>query len=94
MLSSQNKQDYRHIEAPSPSNHKSVLNTHEIEPSPKKDDVTPVDDAEIGTRSQSSDVLAKARAAIASAERTSAAARAATALANNFGSLKLEGRST
>lgn len=41
--------------------------------------------------SQSSDVLEKARAAIASAERASAAARAAAELANvKFGSLKLE----
>lgn len=42
----------------------------------------------------SSNILEKARAAITSAERASAAARAAAQLENvNFGSLKLEGKS-
>lgn len=54
-----------------------------------------VSDAQKDMTSRSSDILEKARAAIASAERASAAARAAAELANiNFGSLKLgEGKS-
>ncbi|XP_061339490.1 uncharacterized protein LOC133286143 isoform X2 [Gastrolobium bilobum] len=88
------KQEYKHLEAPSPSNNNFGLNTNEIEQSHKNNDVA-VGDAKSETRFQSSDVLEKARAAIASAERASAAARAAAALVHgNFGSLKLEGRSS
>ncbi|KAI4357812.1 hypothetical protein L6164_001736 [Bauhinia variegata] len=90
-ISMHNRQNYQLVEVPSPSNGKSLLNTHEIEPSPKNN----VGDAKIETRVQSSDVLEKARAAIASAERASAAARAAAALVNNnVGSSKLEGKSS
>lgn len=93
-MSLHNKHAYEHLEAPSPSNNKSLLNTHEIEPSPKTNDAYP-DDANSETRSQSCDVLEKARAAIAAAERASAVARAAAALVhnNNFGPSKVEGRS-
>lgn len=84
------KQEYKHLEAPIPSNN-NWLNTNEIEQSHKNNDV-PVGDE---TVFQSSDVLEKARAAIASADRAAAAARAAAALVhNNFGSLKLEGESS
>ncbi|KAK7343403.1 hypothetical protein VNO77_12114 [Canavalia gladiata] len=88
------KQEYKHLEAPSPSNNNSWLNTNEIEQSRKSNDV-PIGDAKSETTFQSSDVLEKARAAIASADRASAAARAAAALVqSNFGSLKLEGKSS
>ncbi|KAK8467357.1 hypothetical protein PHAVU_007G027900 [Phaseolus vulgaris] len=86
------KQEYKQREVPSPSNNNSSLNSNEIEQSHKNNDV-PVGDAKSETRFQSSDVLEKARAAIASADRASAAARAAAALVqSNFGSLKLEGK--
>lgn len=86
------KQEYKQLEAPSLSNNNSALNINEIEQSHKNNDV-PVGDAQSETRFQSSDVLEKARAAIASADRASAAARAAAALVqNSFASLKLEGK--
>ncbi|XP_027365580.1 uncharacterized protein LOC113872316 isoform X2 [Abrus precatorius] len=88
------KQEYKHLEAPSPSNNNSWLNTDEIEQSHKSNDI-PIRDATSKTTFQSSDVLEKARAAIASANRASAAARDAAALVqSNFGSLKLEGKSS
>lgn len=88
----QDKQEYKHLEAPSPSNNNSSLDTNEIEQSHKNNNV-PAGDAKSETRFQSSDVLEKARAAIASADRASAAARAAAALVqSNFGSLKLGGK--
>ncbi|XP_021723804.1 IST1 homolog [Chenopodium quinoa] len=53
-----------------------------------------VSDSNMDTGLNSSDILEKARVAITSAERASAAARAAAQLANvNFGSLKVEGKS-
>ncbi|XP_028768609.1 IST1 homolog [Neltuma alba] len=90
-----NKQAYEHLESRTPSNNKSYFNTHEIEPSPKNGDLHS-DDAKRETRSQSGDVLEKARAAIAAADRASAAARAAAALVHTigFGPSKLEGRSS
>ncbi|KAI9078527.1 hypothetical protein K1719_039465 [Acacia pycnantha] len=90
-----NKQAYEHLEASRPSNNKSHLNTHEIEPSPKNGDLHS-DDAKRESRSQSGDVLEKARAAIAAADRASAAAWAAAALVHtiSFGPSKLEGRSS
>ncbi|KAJ0096073.1 hypothetical protein Patl1_14970 [Pistacia atlantica] len=61
----------------------------------KSSNAVPVIDTKRETTSQSSDVLERARAAIASAERASAAARAAAQLVNaEFGSLKLEGKSS
>lgn len=94
-MSVHNKQAYEHLEAPSPFNNKPHLNTQEIEPSPKNGDLHS-DDAKRETRSQSIDVLEKARVAIAAAERASATARAAAALVhtNSFGPSKLEGRSS
>lgn len=60
----------------------------EIQPSIKDDDAVPAGDVN-ERRPQSSDVLERARAAIASAERASAAARAAAELVNvKFGSSK------
>lgn len=89
------KQEPQHLHAPSASSNATFLSTNEIEPSIKNYDVRPVSDARSETRPQSVDILEKARAAIASAERASAAARAAAALANvEFGSLKLEGKSS
>ncbi|XP_047164830.1 IST1 homolog [Vigna umbellata] len=86
------KQEYKQLEAPSLSNNNSALNINEIEQSHKNNDV-PAGDAQSETRFQSSDVLEKARAAIASADRASAAARAAAALVqSSFASLKLEGK--
>lgn len=86
------KQEYKHLEAPSPSNNNSWLNTNDIEQSHKNNDVA-TGDTKSETRFQSADVLEKARAAIASADRASAAARAAAALVQgNLGSLKLEGK--
>lgn len=89
-----NKQEQKRLEAPRPSNNNYCMNTNEIEQSHENNDV-PIADAKSDIRLQSSDVLEKARAAIASAERASAAARAAAALVNsNFGSLKLDGKSS
>lgn len=70
--------------------------TNEIQPSIKDDNAVPVFDVKTETRLQSSNVLERARAAIASAERASASARAAAELANvTFESLKLqEGKSS
>lgn len=56
--------------------------TNEIQPSIRDDDAPPAIDFKHETRPRSSDVLERARAAIASAERASAAARAAAELAN------------
>ncbi|KAJ7943152.1 IST1-like [Quillaja saponaria] len=82
----------KHFEADhSPSKNASFLSANEIEPSPRSYDVVPVSDLNIETRPQSSDVFEKARVAIASAERASAAARAAAALAHiKFPILQLE----
>lgn len=87
------KQESQHLQAPSSSSNAPFLGTNEIEPSIKSYDAGPVSDAKRETtRPQSSEILEKARAAIASAERATAAARAAAELVNvKFGSLKLEG---
>ncbi|CAL0300296.1 unnamed protein product [Lupinus luteus] len=90
---STHEQEYKHQKAPSPSSNSVWLNTNKIEQPHKNNDV-PVGDAKSETRLNSSDVLDKARVAIASAERATAAARAAAALVqNDLGSLKLEGKS-
>lgn len=89
-----NKQEYKHLEAPIPSNNNSWLNTNEIEQSHKNNDV-PTGNGKSECVFHSSDALEKARAAIAYADRAAAAARSAAALAHsNFGSLKLEGESS
>lgn len=92
--STHDKQQYEHLEASIPSNNNSWLNTNEIEQSHKNNNVQ-FTDTKTETIFQSSDILEKARAAIASANRATAAARAAASLAHSdFGSLKLEGESS
>ncbi|XP_050892790.1 uncharacterized protein LOC127098285 [Lathyrus oleraceus] len=92
--STHNKQQYEHVEASIPCNNNSWLNTNEIEQSHKNNNIQ-VNDAKSETIFQSSDILEKARAAIASANRATTAARAAASLVqSNFGSLKLEGESS
>ncbi|KAJ7954104.1 IST1-like isoform X1 [Quillaja saponaria] len=78
-ITSSNSKHSRHFEANSPFNNASLLRTNEIEPS-RSYDVVPVNDLKNETRPQSSDIFEKAQAAITSAERASAAARAAAAL--------------
>lgn len=70
-------------------------NANEIEPSVRNYIAGPLADGKRETTSQSSDVLGRAQAAIASAERATLAARAAAELVNvQFGSFKLgEGKS-
>ncbi|KAG6601778.1 IST1-like protein, partial [Cucurbita argyrosperma subsp. sororia] len=64
----------------------------DIKPGPKNSDVKPEFASKLDTRPPPSDVLEKARAAIASAERATAAARVAAELANvNLGAMKVEG---
>lgn len=64
----------------------------DIKPGPKNFDVKLEFASKLDTRPPPSDVLEKARAAIASAERATAAARVAAELANvNLGAMKLEG---
>ncbi|KAB1221068.1 hypothetical protein CJ030_MR3G018947 [Morella rubra] len=78
------------LQASPASSNAPLLGIEEIETSIKNYD-RPVSDAKRETRPQSSEILEKARAAIASAERATAAARAAAELVNvNFGSLTLE----
>ncbi|KAE8100724.1 hypothetical protein FH972_018589 [Carpinus fangiana] len=85
------KQESQHLQAPSASSNAPFLGTNEIEPSIKRYDAVPVSDAKRETRPQSTEILEKAQVAIASAERATAAARAAAELVNvKFGSLKLE----
>ncbi|XP_030970095.1 IST1 homolog [Quercus lobata] len=87
----ESKQESQHLHAPSASSNATFLGTNEIEPSIKNYDVGPISDAKRESRPQSTDILEKARAAIASAEHASAAARAAAALVNvEFRSLKVE----
>lgn len=79
------------LQAPNPPNSSPLLSNNEIEQSVKTSNVVPVSDFKRETPSQSSDVLERARAAIASAERASAAARTAAELVNvKFGSWKVE----
>jgi len=85
------KQESQHLQAPSASSNAPFLGTNEIEPSIKRCDAVPVNDVKRETRPQSTEILEKARVAIASAERATAAARAAAELVNvKVGSLKLE----
>jgi len=85
------KQESQHLQAPSASSNAPFLGTNEIEPSINRYDAVPVSNAKRETRPQSTEILEKARVAIASAERATAAARAAAELVNvKFGSLKLE----
>ncbi|GKV46550.1 hypothetical protein SLEP1_g53524 [Rubroshorea leprosula] len=85
----------QHVQAPSLVSNATLLGTNEIQPSVKNCTAAPVIDAQRETTARPSDVLERARAAIASAERASAAARAAAGLVNvNFGSMKLDGTSS
>ena len=71
-----------------------LLTIGEIEASSKNCTAGPISDIKTET-SRSSDVLEGARASIASAERATAAARAAAELVNvKFGSMKLKGASS
>lgn len=85
------KKEPEHHHAVGPINY----NTNEIKPEPKSFDVKPEVAAKLDTRPPPSDVLEKAKAAIASAERATAAARVAAELANvNLGTMKFEGGQT
>nr|KJB31433.1 hypothetical protein B456_005G191700 [Gossypium raimondii] len=82
----------QHHQVPS---HMSKLTSSEIESSVKNGTAGPISDIKTETNSRPSDVLERARAAIASAERATAGARAAAELVNvKFGSLKLQGASS
>ncbi|KAJ9163345.1 hypothetical protein P3X46_023022 [Hevea brasiliensis] len=89
------KQGSLYLQPPSPMSNMLVVDANEIEPTFRNHSAVSVTDAKRQTTSPSSDVLERARAAIASAERATAAARAAAKLVNvEFGSLKLEGKSS
>ncbi|KAL5553166.1 hypothetical protein UlMin_040567 [Ulmus minor] len=98
VLSNDNSQESPHLQVPKPLSKAPSSGISEIQPSIKEDNyVTPVtvSDVKMETKPLPSDVFVRARAAIASAERASASARAAADLVNvKFGSLKLEGKSS
>ena len=76
---------------PKPPSKMPSSGTNEIQPSIKDDNAIPVSNTEREKRLQSSDILERARAALATAERATASARAAAELLNvKFGSFKLE----
>ncbi|XVE92575.1 hypothetical protein REPUB_Repub01dG0110000 [Reevesia pubescens] len=89
------KQASQHKQAPSHLSNVTLLTISEIEPSANNCTAGPVSNIKTETTSRSSDVLEQARAAIASAERATAAARAAAELVNfEFSPMKLEGTSS
>lgn len=93
------EQGSQHVQSASPVSNIAWVATSEIKPSntlsSKTYDSGQVDEFKREAATSSSDVLERARAALASAERATAAARAAAELGNvKFGSLKLEGKST
>ncbi|XP_021298838.1 IST1 homolog [Herrania umbratica] len=89
------KRASQHQQAPSPVSKAALLTSSEIEPSAKNCIPGSVSDIKTETTSRPSDVLERARAAIASADCAIAAARAAAELVNvKFGSMKLEGTSS
>ncbi|KAL4282318.1 hypothetical protein GQ457_03G007270 [Hibiscus cannabinus] len=90
------KQASQNQQSPSHVSKLTLLTSSEIEPSAKNGTAAaPVSEIKTETISRPSDVLERAQAAIASAERATAAARAAAELVNvKFGSLKLEGASS
>ncbi|KDP29414.1 hypothetical protein JCGZ_18335 [Jatropha curcas] len=91
IINTESRQGSQYLQAPSPMINTPSVDTSETKSSIKNDTTIPSPDAKRGTTSGSSDVLEIARAAIASAERATAVARAAAELVNvNFGSLKLE----
>lgn len=84
------QQGIQALHSPNTASKKSLSSPDEVEHSIKSYNAGQVSDSK-ETRSQSSDILERARAAIASADRASAAARAAAELANiTFGPWKLE----
>ncbi|GAV89146.1 Ist1 domain-containing protein [Cephalotus follicularis] len=85
-----NKQVTQHFQASSLVSNMPLLGSNEIEQSPKDCDIGVATDTRREKASRPSDVLERAQAAIAAADRAAAAARAAAELANvEFGSLKL-----
>ncbi|XP_065856317.1 uncharacterized protein [Euphorbia lathyris] len=89
------KQGSPHPQTPSPTSNLNSVDTNKIEASIENHTAGSVTDNKRGTASQSSDVLERARIAIASAERATAAARAAAELVNaKFTPLKLEEKSS
>ncbi|XP_050120594.1 uncharacterized protein LOC126597801 isoform X2 [Malus sylvestris] len=77
------KQEPQYLNAPR-SLSKTPSFTNEIQPSANDDKARPVSETKGETRPQSSDILERARAAIASAERASAAARQAAELVKSL----------
>ncbi|KAJ8758492.1 hypothetical protein K2173_000213 [Erythroxylum novogranatense] len=88
-------QGTQNLQAHNPPCYRSSIDVNEIEQSVGQDNTGSVVDVKQEESWQSSDVLERARAAIASADRATVAARAAAELVNaKFGSLKLEVRSS
>ncbi|CAK7326585.1 unnamed protein product [Dovyalis caffra] len=90
-----NKQGFHRLQASGTVSNMLQVNSNEIEQSIKNHNAGPLTDGKRETTSQSSDVLERARAAIASAEHATIAAHTAAELVNvKFGSFKLgEGKS-
>nr|XP_008360045.2 LOW QUALITY PROTEIN: IST1 homolog [Malus domestica] len=76
------KQEPQYLHAP--RSYKTPSFANEIQPSANDDKARPVNETKGETRPQSSDILERARAAIASAERASAAARQAAELVKSL----------
>ncbi|KAK3421680.1 hypothetical protein EUGRSUZ_G02315 [Eucalyptus grandis] len=77
----ESNKEHARLEVPVTDHKTSSHITNEIETSQKSQDAGMLTDLKIETRPQSSEILERARAAIASAERATAAARAAAELA-------------
>lgn len=78
------KQEPKYLHAPRPLRETHTSYTNEIQPSINDDKAAAVSDTKRETRPQSSEILERARAAIASAERASAAARSAAELVKSL----------
>ncbi|KAI8539120.1 hypothetical protein RHMOL_Rhmol09G0156200 [Rhododendron molle] len=91
-ISAQRKEDPEFHQSPSPGNITSSLGQDGvIKSTNRNENPTPANDLTWDTRPQSSEILEKARTAIAAAERATATARAAAQLANvKFSTPKLE----
>lgn len=91
-ISAQRKEDPEFHQSPSPGNITSSLGQDGvIKSTNRNENPTPANDLQRDTRPQSSEILEKARTAIAAAERATATARAAAQLANvKFSTPKLE----
>ncbi|XP_058183829.1 uncharacterized protein LOC131301501 [Rhododendron vialii] len=91
-ISAQRKEDPEFHQSPSPGNITSLLGQDGvIKSTNRNENPTPANDLKRDARPQSSEILEKARTAIAAAERATATARAAAQLANvKFGTPKLE----